>query len=180
MSKILSGDYIAGFVEGEGCFALTLRRDIRHERKPKPVYYSWKAMFAIVLREDDRDLLEKIQKMLGCGSITFTKEGNQARLQVSDLNELKYRIIPFFNKYSLFGKKRSDFILWSEAINILYKYKVKRGKIVEKGKRGFTKTTWDKNDILRLIEIQEKMSSYKSKRSAWKWLNKASKLGREL
>jgi len=39
----LSGDYIAGFVDGEGCFDLQFRRDIRHKRLGKPVYYSWKA-----------------------------------------------------------------------------------------------------------------------------------------
>ncbi len=181
MSKVetLPGDYIAGFVDGEGCFALTLRRDIRHERKTKPIYYSWKAMFAIVLRNDDFVLLEKIKDALGCGSISFTKNKNQARYQVGDLNELKDKIMPFFNKYPLLGKKKDDFVLWSEAVNILHKYKINRKKIVERGQRGFTKTIWDKNDIKKLIEIQKKMSPYKAKRTSWKWLDKALELGRE-
>lgn len=55
----LSGDYIAGFVDGEGCFALKLRREIRYERKNKPTYIYWDAEFAIVLREDDKEILKK-------------------------------------------------------------------------------------------------------------------------
>lgn len=39
--KILPGDYIAGFVDGEGCFALKFRRDVRHDRPGNPEYYYW-------------------------------------------------------------------------------------------------------------------------------------------
>lgn len=42
MIEKLPEDYIAGFVDGEGCFALNFRRDIRHERGKrsgiKPIY----------------------------------------------------------------------------------------------------------------------------------------------
>jgi len=35
----LPGDYIAGFVDGEGCFALKFRRDYKSKRKSKPEYF---------------------------------------------------------------------------------------------------------------------------------------------
>ena len=57
-------DYIAGFVDGEGCFAFSMRRDVRNERRNPKTYLSWKAMFAIVLRSDDIDMLKLIMDRL--------------------------------------------------------------------------------------------------------------------
>lgn len=171
MDKLLnlpSGDYIAGFVDGEGCFALTFRKDIRHKRKGSPIYYSWKASFVICLRGDDNELLEKIKVVLDCGWLSFTKDNQQIRFEISNLDELKEKIVPFFNKHGLYGKKKYDFMLWSEAVKILCKYKMKR-KISEKGKRGFLNTLWDQNDISKLMKIQKEMSAYKSKRPPLKW-----------
>jgi len=56
----LPGDFIAGLVEGEGCFALTLRRDRHFKRKNIKEYFYWKAQFAMTLRRDDLELLHKI------------------------------------------------------------------------------------------------------------------------
>lgn len=116
---ILSGNYVAGFVDGEGCFDLQFRRDIKYERINKPVYYSWKVQFAIVLREDDEDLLKKVQTILNCGYI-YRVCNNQIRYSVQDIESLHNIIIPFFKKYPLFGKKKRDFELWSKAIEIIY------------------------------------------------------------
>lgn len=182
-----SGDYIAGFVDGEGCFSLSFRKDVRHERKGSPVYYSWKILFAINLRADDHNLLRDILSVLKCGTISFTiskaqkNSSEEVRYQTTNIDELKEKIVPFFQKYKLYGKKKHDFTLWSEALDILQKYKSKRGKVnATKGKQGFEKTSWNEKDIKRLLEIKNEMARYKSKREVQKWLNKATKIGREL
>ena len=176
MIKNISDDYIAGFVDGEGCFALSMRKDVRHERKSKATYYSWKASFAINLRADDAALLKCIQNRLGVGSVTFTKDKTSVRFQVSDLYELRDVIVPFFELHTLYGKKGRDFKLWSEAIKILLKYKVARGDAnVLKGVRGFQKIIWQVKDVKRLKEIQKISSEYKSKRIR-KWTE--AKMGR--
>ncbi len=177
----LPGDYIAGFVDGEGCFALTLRRDVRHERGKrtgvKPVYFYWKSQFVIVLRNDDRQLLEKIKQTLGCGSITLTY--NNVRYEVTNLDDLKHKIIPFFEKYNLYGKKMNDFLLWRKAIDILYKYKLKRGRVNSKRGIGFYSIQWDTKDIQELEDIHQKMLAYKSHKSRMKkWIYKAKFVGR--
>jgi len=170
----LPGDYIAGFVDGEGCFALNFRRDIRHERgkrsKLKPTYFYWKAQFVISLRSDDNELLQKIKNTLNCGQISFSR--NNARYQISNLNDLKDIIIPFFLKHRLYGKKNKDFYLWKEAIGILVKYKEQRASINRKpGGSGFYKITWERQDLRKLSEIRNNMSSYKADRhgKALKW-----------
>ncbi|MEK7146796.1 MAG: LAGLIDADG family homing endonuclease [Patescibacteria group bacterium] len=164
----LSGDYIAGFVDGEGCFALKFRRDIKHERKNKPIYFYWDIEFAIVLREDDKEILEKIQAALGCGYISFTKRG-MVRYSVSEINELLNKIALFFEKYPLHAKKKYDFLLWKEAVEIFKKNQ--RSKLNrKKGEKGFHKVIWNKGDLSRLKEIHEEMKKYKSGNRDWKWL----------
>ncbi|TSC68145.1 MAG: hypothetical protein G01um101466_538 [Parcubacteria group bacterium Gr01-1014_66] len=170
----LPGDYIAGFVDGEGCFALNFRRDVRHERPGSPMYFYWKIIFAITLRSDDSAILESIQNTLECGFISFTSNGstinphNSIRYQVSDMTDLMEKIVPFFDTYSLRAKKKYDFELWKQALKILFKYKNKR-KIATKGQQGFIKTSWDREDVSNLEDIALKMKSYKSLRSSWKW-----------
>lgn len=178
MRTSISDDYIAGFVDGEGCFSLTVRRDIRYERKSKATYYSWKISFAISLRGDDKQILEKIREHFKCGTVT-TSVNHIVRYQVSNLDDIYKKIIPFFQKNQLFGKKSKDFKLWVEAAHILYRHKKLKGNInIKKGTKGFQQVVWNKNELKRLGEIYKLSSKYKSKRLLGsKWLN--NKLGRE-
>ena len=52
--------YIAGFIDGEGCFGLQFRKDVKHKMRNCPVYYSWKVQFMIAARKDEWDLFEKL------------------------------------------------------------------------------------------------------------------------
>lgn len=168
----LSGDYIAGFVDGEGCFVLKFRRDIRYERKSKPIYFYWDAEFVIVLRADDKGILEQIQKTLGCGRISFDKRGS-VRFSVSNLDDLKGKIIPFFEKHHLHTKKRFDFLLWKKSVGLLYKNRGLRTNIsATSNERGARKKFWDPLDLKKLEEICKEMAKYKGGHRIWKWLNR--------
>lgn len=168
--EILPGDYIAGFVDGEGCFALKFRRDIRRERKNQPEYFYWGIEFAVLLRGDDRPLLEGIKATLGCGHISINRS-EAARYAVNRLDDLVNKIVPFFERYPLHGKKRFDYELWREAVQIFKRSQ--QATIIGKGERRFRKKMWTSADQQRLKEIYEEMKNYKSKRSAeWKWLHK--------
>jgi len=170
------GDYIAGLTDGEGCFSLVVRKDTRHERKSKATYFSWKAAFIISLRIDDKDLLDSVRETLTCGSVTFNS--GSARFQVSNLDDLRDRIIPFFDHHKLYGKKAKDFAVWREAVDILIKYKIARGGVnVRKGTVGFVKVSWDKRDTDRLYQIRDYSSQFKSSRAVpVKWITRS--LGR--
>ena len=166
----LPGNYIAGFVDGEGCFALKFRRDVRHDRKNKPVYFYWDIEFAIMLKSNDAEILEKIKNTLECGIVGNVNKRGTIRYAVNDLDDLSDKIVPFFQKYPLMAKKRHDFELWKEAIEIFAKNQ-KTGTNIEKGKRGFQKTNWDSKDIERLTNIHGTMKQYKGgNRGDWKWL----------
>jgi hypothetical protein len=114
---MLPGDYVAGFIDGEGCFSLKLHRDVKRNRVGSPVYLHWKAEFCIVLRKDDSEILEKIREALGCGKVYLN--GRFARYSVQDRGELISKVIPFFAKFPLRAKKQNDFKLWSESVKIL-------------------------------------------------------------
>lgn len=165
----LPGDYVAGFVDGEGCFALKFRRDIRHERKNKPVYFYWDIEFAIMLHGDDKEILEKIRETLGCGRLgNLDKRGN-IRYAVNDINELSEVVIPFFERHPLYAKKKNDFELWKEAAGLFKKNQ--RLQLNRKGgERGFHRTHWNQSDLKRLKEIHNEMMRYKTGARKWKWL----------
>ncbi len=59
---ILPFDFVSGLVEGEGCFSLNFRSDLKKHRPRSPQYFRWHALFAIVLRSDDYALLDKVKE----------------------------------------------------------------------------------------------------------------------
>lgn len=161
----LPGDYIAGFVDGEGCFYINFRRDVRHERKNKPVYFYWTIGFAITLRGDDKEILEKIKTSLNCGRLSFDKRG-QARYEVTDLNDLLSKMVPFFDKYALRAKKRFDYQLWKGALAIFQRNR----QVRVPGQSRFSKIKWNPKDTVRLRIIKADMEPYKStKAKQHKW-----------
>lgn len=100
-------------------------------------------MFAIELRKDDVEILQLIKDTFQCGSITYSQKG-AARYQAAHLDDLRNKIIPFFEASPLLGKKRLDFGLWKEAVNILNNNKINKT-----------------GDISRLTEIHTAMRPYK-------------------
>lgn len=151
----LPGDYVAGFIDGEGCFYLTYRSETKYNRPGKPVYYRWLPYFAITLREDDVEILKKIQNALGCGRIYFLKRNKKrgdrmGYLGVQHINDLFNKVMPFFKRYPLRAKKKHDFALWCRALKILYKNKKQRISCSLKENK-------------ELNGIRQKMRVYKSK-----------------
>ncbi len=163
---LLPGEFVAGLTEGEGCFALKFRRDVKKNRPNSPEYFGWQALFVISLRKDDAPLLEKVKNTLECGNLSFS--GGSVRFQIQDIETLLNKVIPFFDRFRLHGKKYEDFLLWKEAVRIIYKNK-KKNVNVEQGKRGFTPVIWHKEDLLRLEEIRQQMRIFKSKQPPFKW-----------
>lgn len=118
----LPGDYMAGFVDGEGHFGLKHNLEVKVSRKGQPAYWRWNLDFAISLSEEDRPILEAIRETLGCGNIN-PQHGKTVQYRVYDFNDICQKVIPFFEEYPLRAKKRKDFILWKEAAEILARYK---------------------------------------------------------
>ena len=115
--------YVAGFVDGEGCFCVSVskHKTLKHRIEVRP-------QFEIELRGDDADILEKIRKMIGCGTIYTLdyeryKWAPHAKLKVSNIADLKQKVIPFFNRYPLQAKKARNFMIWSKIVEMVYEKK---------------------------------------------------------
>ena len=104
--------FIAGFVDGEGSFQISLVDDKRNKT-------GWRVglFLSIGLHEKDRGLLELIEKTLGVGKIS--KSGlHTVWWRVCNLREIE-KLIDFFKKYPLITQKYADFILMKKTFNLM-------------------------------------------------------------
>ncbi len=115
---MLNPHYITGFVDGEGCFSVSIGR--KRFKVPEV-----RLIFEIELREDDEPILKEIQKVLKCGSIynlrydRYKKWRPHVKFKVSSFKDIKERIIPFFKRYPPQAKKRKQFDLFCQVADII-------------------------------------------------------------
>jgi hypothetical protein len=110
----LTPDYVSGFVDGEGCFNVSIR--------PHPtVRYGSRCVighvFQIYQHHDDLELLEKLRDFFGCGHIT--SKGPRSSVMtyaVSGREDLRTRVIPFFERHPLNSRKHQDFLKFREIV----------------------------------------------------------------
>ena len=107
-NSILNPYYVVGFVDGEGCFSITVNK---HHGRLSEV----RLIFAIELEESDGEILEKIVNTIGCGKIyrlvykDHPKWQPHCKLKVSNIKDINEKVLPFFIKYPLQAKKRLQF-----------------------------------------------------------------------
>lgn len=115
---MLNPHYIVGFVDGEGCFCISLNKN--GNRLPEV-----RLIFEIELRGDDEPILREIQTVLGCGNIyrleyaRYAKWQSHVKLKVSNFGDISQKIIPFFKRYPLRAKKRQQFEKFCLAAEII-------------------------------------------------------------
>lgn len=111
--------YVSGFVDGEGCFAISINR-----RQGTSRTYA-RLIFEIELREDDKEILYRIQKTLGCGQMyrldyaKYEKWLPHYKYKVSNFPDVYNKVIPFFKKYKLQGKKKDNFRVFCEVAELI-------------------------------------------------------------
>ncbi|PIN90984.1 hypothetical protein COU61_02465 [Candidatus Pacearchaeota archaeon CG10_big_fil_rev_8_21_14_0_10_35_13] len=66
---VISNDWLAGFIEGEGNFHISLSSKHKSPSWAYPFEFYPILQFRIFLREDDHDVLKKIHEKLGFGRI---------------------------------------------------------------------------------------------------------------
>ena len=114
----LPGEYIAGFIDGEGCFTITISK---HATKKLGV--DARLHFQIEVRSDDLEIIQSIQETLDCGKIyhlNYERYGwnPHVELKVSSLGEITEKLIPFLNQYPLRAKKRFSYQYFLQAVEV--------------------------------------------------------------
>lgn len=141
------GGWVSGLVTGEGSFSL----------------HKGNTSFHVVLRADDREILDFIRQTLDLpseiGIYSNVKRrrlgqqvGDEARLFSSNRWVAKLRLLPFFEHFQLRGRKAMDFRIFAEAIRLLCKRD-------DEG-RYRTHFTSAESEILVLLESQLKASRH--------------------
>lgn len=112
----LNSKYITGFIDGEGCFTLSIYKDNKYK-------LGWNVIpsFQVESHTRDLDLLKKVQDYFGLGRIKILKENgrNSAMFIVTKIKDLNDVIIPHFIKYPLLTQKQADYELFKLVVDII-------------------------------------------------------------
>jgi len=113
----LPPDYIAGFVDGEGCFSVSVH--------PHPtVRYGTRWLiapsFQVSQHRDSVRILEDLRTYFGCGRVaTKGPRSSVMTFVVYRRDDLEAVIIPFFERYQLRSAKREDFIKFARIVRLM-------------------------------------------------------------
>ena len=120
--KKVSNEYLAGFVDGEGCFYVGFGK-----RNDLPLGWQVITEFHVSQNPGGINVLEVLKERLDCGYIkpnhAKNPKDNSWVLVVKNREDLVKRVIPFFKKYSFHSQKRQEFIIFSQVINLINKKK---------------------------------------------------------
>jgi hypothetical protein len=104
------GDWLAGFIDGEGCFVLARRsRGYIH------------IGFRISLRDDDAPILYAVSNRLGFGQLFHHANNRYSKAKpicgwhVGALDEC-WRLCLILDRFPLRARKRSDYDIWRRAV----------------------------------------------------------------
>ena len=102
------GGFLAGFVEGEGCF--TIPRQTRG--------YGYRCVLTLSARDDDADLIQELATSTRLGRVTRVAGRSTSRPQVRWSVVAKQdcrRLVELLHAYPLRGRKAGDFAIWAAA-----------------------------------------------------------------
>ena len=134
--------YISGYVDGEGCFSVSIR--------PRPKNnLGWEivASFAVAQNKDRIGVLKLMKDYFGYGSFRSSKTDKTIKYEVRSIKVLTEKIIPHFRKYPLRSGRQKDVEIFA--------------KICEKIKR---KEHLTKKGLIEITKIRSQLS-FSSKRT---------------
>ena len=113
----LDSFYVSGFCDADSSFTVSVLR-----KSNMKTGWGVLARLIITLHKKDVDLLYQIQSCLGgVGTITLRNNSDVVDFVVMSVGDLVNKVIPFFLKYPLITRKRADFIIFSQIVEILNK-----------------------------------------------------------
>lgn len=121
-NHVITPENISGFVVGEGCFYVEFGRDTKYKLQMRV-----RPSFVVELAEDDIEILQAIKEVVGCGTIYHVDFGRyktyqhkkwkrHVRYKVSNITDIATKLIPFFERYPLFGKKAKAFSYFRQIV----------------------------------------------------------------
>jgi len=108
--------YVAGFIDGEGSFSVSIGRDAEYRRGVQV-----RVEFEIELRADDQEILERILVTIGCGKIydcAYDRYGwyPHSKYKITGAQEMINFLFPLLDRYPLQAKKARVYTLFKEIV----------------------------------------------------------------
>ena len=107
---ILDPKWIVGFVDGEGCFHVSINRHQEMTTGSQVL-----PEFTIVQHQRDVKVLHAIKDYFGCGVVRKNHEDRMS-YRVRALEHLNQVIVPFFDKHPLVTEKKFNFFKFKEVL----------------------------------------------------------------
>jgi len=115
--------WLVGFTDGEGCFSVSIIRNNTSK-------FGWQVFPEFVITQGEKSLpaLKKIKNYFDCGNLFINyrhdnHKENLYRYCVRAVNDLKEKILPFYQQNQLITAKSKDFEKFCQIINLMSRQK---------------------------------------------------------
>ena len=117
--KGLSGEnlgyFLAGFVEGEGSFNVSLRKKTDYK-------VSWQVVMSFNVSQKNPSILYLLKNELGCGIIKTRKSDNLHSYDVTRPEDIIRKVIPYFKRFPIVSEsKKTNFAIFCEIAFLMEK-----------------------------------------------------------
>ena len=111
--------WIVGFVDGEGCFSISIFKNIT-SRSGLQVFPE----FVVTQGAKSLTALERLQSFFDCGKIYENRRAdnhreNLYRYCVRSSKDIQSKIIPFFKQFPLQTAKQKDFLIFCQVVEVM-------------------------------------------------------------
>ena len=110
--RLKTGQFLTGFVEGEGSFNISLRRKVDYK-------VNWQVVLSFNVSQRDPTLLYLLKQILNCGIIKKRLDGVYS-FDVTTPIDVVNKVIPFFKEFPLRSEsKQRNFNLFVKAAGLM-------------------------------------------------------------
>ena len=141
--KALDGAYVAGFIDGEGSFSISIGK---HKTLSRGLEV--RPEFEIEVRADDAEVIERILVTIGCGRIydcSYERYGwyPHVKYKVTSTRDMEEILFPFLDQNPLQAKKAKSYVLFRDIV-LAYRRKEHLGD------KGFQKILKQRDELRAL------------------------------
>jgi hypothetical protein len=112
-SDVLDPNWVVGFVDGEGCFCVSVHRSPMMHRNGG---WQLQPVFHVYQHQDHREVLESMVSFFGCGRVRPKgPKSSVLTFAVEGLRDLEAAVLPFFDRHPPIVK-RADFEAFAAVV----------------------------------------------------------------
>jgi hypothetical protein len=107
--------YISGFVDGEGCFCVSIIPSQRHR-----LGWEIRPSFSVSQNGDRAELLFRLKEIWNCGSIRPDRSDKTLKYEVRSVRALVGRVVPHFRAFPLQSSKQDDVVRFDRICTLMF------------------------------------------------------------